>query len=177
MNDVPLHPAIVHLPLALAMLIPLLALGVALAIHRGKLPRWLWSGVLALQLLMVGTGYLAMQTGEGDEEVVEQAVPESAIEEHEEAAEAFVWTAAALGVVFILGVALPKAPWRSAAMAVSTFGAVGVAVLALNVGHLGGELVYEHGAASAHVSNANGAPRAGRSGGEGDDEEEDDDDD
>jgi hypothetical protein len=118
-----------------------------------------------------------MQTGESDEEAVERVVPESAIEEHEEAAEAFVWSAAALGVVFILGVALPKAPWRSVAMAVSTLGSVGVAVLALNVGHLGGELVYEHGAASAHATNATGAsPSAWTGEGEDEDDEDDDDD-
>ena len=177
MNDIPLHPALVHLPLALSVLVPILALGLTLAIHRGKLPRWLWSGVLGLQLLMIATGWLAMQTGGSDEEIVERVVPEFAIEEHEEAAEAFVWSAAALGVVFILGVALPKAPWRSGAMALSTLGSVGVAVLALNTGHLGGELVYEHGAASAHVSAAAGGAGSDGTAGEGDEDDEDDDDD
>jgi hypothetical protein len=55
-------------------------------------------------------------------------------------------------VLFVLGVALPKREWRSGAMAAATLAAVVVAGLALNVGRLGGELVYEHGAASARAS-------------------------
>ncbi|MCB9598346.1 MAG: hypothetical protein H6719_36870 [Sandaracinaceae bacterium] len=167
MNDMPLHPAIVHLPLGLAMLIPLLALGAAVAIHRGSLPRWLWGGVLALQLLMVAGGLAAMNTGERDEEVVEDVVSERLIHEHEEAAERFVWVSAALGLLFALGVALPKPKWRSVAMAASVIGSLGAAGLALDVGHEGGVLVYRHGAAAAHATPGGAATRA---------EDEDDDD-
>jgi hypothetical protein len=116
-----------------------------------------WAVALGSQLLMVGAGFVSMQTGEGDEERVERVVPESAIEAHEEAAELFVWSAAGAAALFVLGVALPKREWRSGAMAASTLAAVAVAALALNVGRLGGELVYQHGAASAYASPAPGA--------------------
>lgn len=169
----PLHPAIVHLPLALAMLIPLLALGLAVAIHRGKLPRWVWAVALGSQLLMVGAGFVGMQTGEGDEERVERVVPESAIEAHEEAAELFVWSAAGVAVLFVLGVALPKPSWRSGAMAASTVAAVAVAALALNVGRLGGELVYQHGAASTFVSSTPGTSAPVEAGGWDEDDDDD----
>lgn len=172
MNDMPLHPAIVHLPLGLAMIIPVIALVVAIGVHREKLPRWAWALPFALQLSMVLSGLVAMQTGEQDEERVEEVVAEHAIEEHEEAAEAFVRVAGALSVVFLLGVALPKPSWRAAAMAVSTVGSVAVTVLALGVGHAGGELVYQHGAASAYAAEAR-VPPGGLPGGH---YEEDDDD-
>lgn len=154
MGSIPLHPAIVHLPLALAMLAPLIALGVAVAVHRDKLPRWTWGAVLGLQLLLVGSGFVAMQAGENDEELVERVVSERVIHEHEEAAEAFVYTAGAIAVLFALGLGLPKPQWRSAGMAAAVLGSLAVAGLALNVGHSGGELVYVHGAAAAHAGSA-----------------------
>ncbi|MEQ8461684.1 MAG: DUF2231 domain-containing protein [Sandaracinaceae bacterium] len=156
MSSIPLHPAIVHLPLALGLLVPLIALGVAVAVHQGKLPRWAWGAVLGLQVLLVGSGFVAMQTGERDEEVVERVVAESVIEAHEEAAETFVYAAAGSTLLFLLGLALPRRIWRSAAMGAAVAGSVAVAGLALGVGHSGGELVYVHGAAAAHVSGAPG---------------------
>lgn len=150
MSSLPLHPAVVHLPLALAVLVPAIGLVVAALVHRGKLPRFAWAGVLALQLVLVGSGFAALRSGEADEDVVERVVPKAAIHAHEEAAELFVGAAAALLIAFALGLALPRRGWRTAAMAASIAGSVGVAVLALDVGRLGGELVYTHGAAAAH---------------------------
>lgn len=151
MSSVPLHPAIVHLPLALALLVPLLAAGVAVMVHRGNLPRSAWAAVLGLQLLLVGTGFAAIQTGEHDEEQVESIVSHDVIHGHEEAAEGFVYTAAALSALFVLGLVLPRPAWRSGAMGLAAVGSLAVAALAVNVGHSGGELVYVHGAAQAHI--------------------------
>jgi len=51
-TQLPLHPLIVHLPLALALLVPLLAAGTLLAWWRGWLPgRRSWAVVVALQAL------------------------------------------------------------------------------------------------------------------------------
>lgn len=152
----PLHPAIVHLPLALALLLPLLAAGAAFAIHRRKLPRWVWVVVIGLEALLVGTGVLAIRTGEGDEERVESIVPESVLEAHEEAATIFVGAAGVALAIGLLGAALPGARARSAAMAATALALAGVAFLAFQVGRAGGELVYAHGAASAYA--ARGAP-------------------
>lgn len=160
MSSTPLHPAIVHLPLALSLLVPLLAIGVALAVHRGKLPRWVWGGVLGLQLMLVGSGFLAMRSGENDEEIVENVVSHDIIHEHEEKAELFVYTAAGLSVLFLLGLALPRRSWRSGAMALAAVGSIGVGVLGLNTGHSGGELIYVHGAASAHLDTPAGEARS-----------------
>ncbi len=154
MSSVPIHPAIVHLPLALALLVPIVALGAAVAVHRGKLPRWVWAVVLGLQAALVGSGALAMQTGERDEDRVEAIVGDSAMEAHEETAEHFVYAAAGLTVLFALGLVLPRAAWRSGAMGLAVIGSAALAALAIGVGHSGGELVYVHGAAAAHAAPA-----------------------
>lgn len=161
MSSIPIHPAIVHLPLALALLVPIVALGAAIAVHRGKLPRWLWAAVLGLQIALVGAGAVAMQTGEHDEEKVEAVVAEAAIETHEEAAERFVYAAGAVTLLFALGLALPRPSWRSGAMGLAVAASVAVAGLALGVGHSGGELVYVHGAAAAHAPAPPGHAQAG----------------
>lgn len=162
MNSLPLHPAIVHLPLGLAILMPLLAAGFAWALWSGRVRSRAWIAVVALQALLVGSGMLAMNTGEADEDRVEAVVQKSAIHQHEELAEQFVWTAGA--TLFLTGVVLlfrqPKA--TRALTALSVVGTIAVAGMALRVGHAGGQLVYAHGAASAYTgaAKASAAPPA-----------------
>ena len=74
MPTLPLHPALVHLPLGLAMVLPLVAFGVALAVLTRRLPRAAFAVVVALQALLVGAGIVSMQLGERDEKRVEQVV-------------------------------------------------------------------------------------------------------
>ena len=90
----PLHPAVIHPPIALAVLIPLLAAGALFAIQRGFLPARSWSAVASLQVLLAGSAWVAVETGEDQEERVEEVVAEHHIEEHEEAAEWFAIAAA-----------------------------------------------------------------------------------
>jgi uncharacterized membrane protein len=162
MNSLPLHPAIVHLPLGLAILMPLLAAGFAWALWSGRVRSRAWIAVVALQALLVGSGMLAMNTGEADEDRVEAVVQKSAIHQHEELAEQFVWTAGA--TLFLTGVVLlfrqPKA--TRALTALSVVATIAVAAMALRVGHAGGQLVYAHGAASAYTgaAKASAAPPA-----------------
>jgi len=86
----PLHPAVVHFPIVLAVLLPVAA-GVALVtIHRGARPLHAWLPVVALSLALTGSAWVAVQTGQNEEERVEAVVAESAIESHEEAAEVFL---------------------------------------------------------------------------------------
>jgi hypothetical protein len=64
-----------------------------------------WWIVFGLQIMLAGSSFAAMETGEIDEERAEQVVPESAIEKHEEAAEVFSWATLA-GLPFLLGLGL-----------------------------------------------------------------------
>lgn len=153
MNSLPLHPAVVHMPLALSILMPLFAAGLAWAMWAGRVRPRAWLLVVALQALLVGSGFVAMNTGGAEEERVEAVVQERAIETHEELAEQFVWAAggtlALAGLVLLFGTRT-IAGGLSAAVVIAT---VVVAVLGLRVGHAGGQLVYVHGAASAYTSN------------------------
>lgn len=76
------HPKVVHIPIALGVLMPLLAGGVLLAWWRQWLPARSWVLVVALQAIVLGSGIVALQTGESEEDRVERVVPEQAIEEH-----------------------------------------------------------------------------------------------
>lgn len=150
MTNLPLHPALVHLPLALAVLVPLVALFVWLGQKSGKLSPQTWMLVIGLQLLLVGSGYLSMQLGENDEETVEHFVKnEAAIETHEEAAELFVFSEAALLVLIIAAGFLGKIPYLKP---FSVLTSVVLMITALNAGHTGGKLIYEEGAAQAYSS-------------------------
>jgi len=154
----PLHPKLVHLPIALAVLMPLISGGLLIAWWRGALQRRTWIIAIALQVLLVGSGLLALRTGEGDEERVERAVPEAVIEAHEEAAEAFVITAGVV-LVIALGAALIRRERAARIVAAcAALGTLGVLGAGYRTGQAGGELVYRHGAASAWTSPATQLP-------------------
>ena len=61
----PLHPAIVHFPIVLTMLLPLFALGALWAIRRGARPMRAWGLTSAVAGALVASAWLAVQTGEG----------------------------------------------------------------------------------------------------------------
>lgn len=158
----PLHPAVVHLPIALAVLAPWVALAALVSIRRGWLPARTWLTVVALHALLAGSAWLAVETGEQEEERVERVVAERPIETHEERAEVFLGlslaalAAAALGMLRGRAGRLAQVGTLVAALAVLVSGAA--------VGHTGGELVYRHGAGQAYATGAAGAaalaPRA-----------------
>lgn len=153
MGSLPLHPAFVHLPLGLAILMPLFALGLALAARRHDLGRSPWLALVALQSLLAVSAVVALKTGQRDEDLAEKVVPKGAVHEHEEAAEGFLVSTFVVLAVAAAGAFLPgrlAVPVRGLAVA----GTLVVAGLGLRAGHLGGRLVYVHGAASAHVQKA-----------------------
>ena len=155
MDTALLHPKLVHLPIALAILMPALTIGMAVAINRKWLPTRAWLLVVIFQGLLVGSGLLALETGEIDEEIVEAVVPESALHRHEEAAETFVWFGAvSLGLLLLPMFLRRRTGARTASFAVGSIATLGVLGMGFQVGGAGGDLVYVHGAASAHSINA-----------------------
>lgn len=163
--DLPLHPKIVHLPIALAVLMPLLTGGVLLAIWRDWLPQRAWSLVFAGQLLLVGSGMLAMRSGEADEERVERVVPEAAIGAHEAAAERFVWGGGVLLGLMLLPLVVRRPRARLAVGAATFADTLVVLGLGYQVGQKGGELVYGHNAGAAFAgATATGGPPMSRDG-------------
>ncbi|MBW2294435.1 MAG: hypothetical protein JRG89_14430 [Deltaproteobacteria bacterium] len=150
----PLHPALVHFPIVLAVLAPFLAAAAAWAIYSGRLSGRSWVGIVILQVLVAGTAWIATETGENEEDRVERVVSERYIEEHEEAAERFLVLAALV------------VPLAAAGMLTGGVGAINrvltivLSLVALaaagSAGHSGGELVYRHGAAMAYTQTGSG---------------------
>jgi len=146
-----LHPFIVHLPLGLAILAPLLILLLAVLEGKGKLTPSAWLAVLLVQVLLTAGSLAAMKSGEGEEERVERALPEAVLHVHEEAAELFLWGGVAglvLAVVMVL-------PLGAGLRRVVPFLLLGVSLvtlaLGLRTGKFGGELVYRHQAPAARL--------------------------
>jgi len=146
----PLHPAVVHFPIVLASLLPLVALAALLAITRGGASPRAWIAVVALGGALALSSWAALETGEEEEDTVEGVVSNSVIHEHEEAAEGLMITS---GIIF-LALAVGMAPGRIGVTArlLSTPASLVLVFMAFRVGGSGGELVYEHGAAAAYVS-------------------------
>lgn len=149
----PLHPAVVHFPIVLAVFLPVIAAVILWKIHDGARQRS-WGYVVLTAVLLVGSGLVAKETGEDQEDKVEQVVPEGAVHDHEEAAEAFL-----LAAWIVLGISLvgfaPGVAGKAGRL-VAFAGTLAVLWFGWRVGDLGGKLVYQHGAASAYTADAAG---------------------
>jgi uncharacterized membrane protein len=151
MDELLFHPKLVHLPVALAVLMPLVTGGVLLAWWRGWFDRRVGVLVFALQALLVGSGALAMNTGEKEEERVERVVAEEHIEAHEEAAEVFVWASGAVLLLMAVPLVLPNGRTRHALLLGGFLGTLIVFGLGYKAGEAGGRLVYQYGAAQVYM--------------------------
>lgn len=148
----PLHPAIVHFPIALSVLLPFFAVGAIWAIRRGTRPRLAWGVTTALFAALSLSSWVAVETGEQQDERVEEVVAEAPIHSHEEAAEAFLLFS--LGMLGVAAVGLVPGRVGNGARLLGALGSVALLGAGYRVGHSGGELVYQYGAASAYTSGA-----------------------
>lgn len=151
----PLHPAVVHLPLGVVVLLPLFAVGALIAGARGTRPGRAWSLVVALHAVLAASAWLALRTGGEEEDRVERVVPKAALEEHEEAGER-LWMLALAGFA-VSGAGLFGGRFGVGARRVGATFTLVLLWAGWATGHSGGELVYRHGAAGAY---AGGAPEA-----------------
>jgi uncharacterized membrane protein len=149
-----LHPAVVHYPIALG------TVGAAGMLAYAVVPRaWLrWFGPLLLTLALAGAG-AAYFSGQSAEDRAEEAgVPEAEIEKHESTA---IWGIGVLALATLLA-------WASSAGRRGTWVAVPVAVAAAGMilwaAHLGGRLVFIHGAGRVPASAVPVIPEPGEDG-------------
>jgi uncharacterized membrane protein len=149
MLDLPLHPVVVHFPIVLGILLPFAGLLAWWGIKKEIVPQKTWLVIPALALVFTISSVVAVELGEKDEDKVEKFIAEDVIEEHEEAGEAIPWVAGTL-LVLSLGTLMRKNSHHlRLAVAVVSFAAL---VPLIHAGHTGGELVYQYGAANAHLS-------------------------
>ena len=149
MTDLPLHPMIVHFPIVLGALLPVVGLILWWAIRKEFVQPKAWALMMILTFLYAGSAVVAVELGEDDEDKVEKVIEEKYIEEHEEAGGAIPWIAGVLFVMACVGFTGAKSQkFRLVFCALSLLAIVPL----VNAGHTGGELVYEYGAANAHLS-------------------------
>ena len=160
----PLHPAVVHFPIVFVVLLPIAAAIALLAIRRGLPARQTWLPVVGLAAALTAVSWIAVQTGEREEEAVEEVVVRSAIHDHEESAELFFPLTIATLALFSVGLVAGRT--GQVVRIAAVLAALGLSVAGYRVGHSGGELVYEYGAASAYAD-------AGTAQGNDDDDDDD----
>lgn len=148
----PLHAAVVHMPMALTVLVPIFAIGALIAVQRGARPLRTWGVAAAMFAVLSLSAWASLETGEDQEDTVEVVVPKAALKTHEEAADKFLWLS--VGVLGIAAVGLLGGRIGTGARVLATIGSGVLLVAGYNVGHSGGQLVYQHGAASAYTTDS-----------------------
>ena len=153
-SSLPLHPVVVHFPVVFAVLAPIFAIGALIAIKRGSRPLIAWGLTAVLVVALSGSSWLALETGEDQEDIVENVVPDAALDTHEDAADRFF----SLSLVLLGVTAAGFLPGRAgtAARVVATAGALAMVVAGYQVGHTGGALVYQHNAGAAYATSSTG---------------------
>lgn len=144
--DLPVHPMVVHFPIAL------LAAGFVFELA-GMLLRRQWLGHAALLLLVLGAlgAVAAARTGEAAEEsILETPAIEEVLEEHEDGGKLTMW--AFLGLAALRAVlAWLKRFTAPVGWIFLVLWAAGLALL-YETAHHGGQLVYTHGAGVSVIS-------------------------
>jgi uncharacterized membrane protein len=151
----PLHPAVVHFPIVFAVLLPVSAFVALWTIRRGAAPFRARAVPLGLAVALTGSAWVALQSGEAEEDRVKGYVAEAPLHEHAEAAERFLVLAGVVPLVAVLG--LRSGSVGAAARLVASAGTLAVLLAGIQVGSVGGKLVYERGAAQAYVSGSSGS--------------------
>jgi len=143
----PLHPAVAHSPVVLAFLLPLFVGGRLWQIRRGTIVRRAWLLPTAAAAALAASAWLSVQTGDAQGERV---VGEAPLDTHEDTAEIFLFASVAMTLVaatgFVTGIT------GRAARVLTGVGSLAFVGLVTRVGHTGGQLVYQHGAASAYTT-------------------------
>ncbi len=148
----PLHPALIHFPIVLMIFLPVVAVGALLAIRGGLRPSRAWAFPLGLAAVLAVSSFAAVRTGQAEEERVDEQVPTTMIETHEEAGERFLILSGILVVVMAAG--LIRGGVGRAARVVGVAGALALTVAGYQVGHSGGQVVYGDGTAPGLVAGA-----------------------
>ena len=149
------HPVIVHFPIVVTALMPFLILIFAYMIKINKMTPRGWLIIIGLQLVVTITGYVALESGEIEEEAVARVVDKTFINQHEEAAEIFVGTSV---IVLVLSTAvffLRTEFQFYSKLAIALISIVST-YLGYHAGKLGKDLIYTHGAASVYAGEHRG---------------------
>jgi uncharacterized membrane protein len=143
----PLHPALVHFPIVLALLLPVVALTALWAIRRGIAARRAWLAPLAVVAGLALSAWISVETGEQDEERAEKVVGEQTLERHEDAAHLFLGLS--VGLLALTAAGLVGGPFGRTARGLGVAASLGLIAAGFQVGHTGGRIVYGNGVTGA----------------------------
>ena len=136
----PLHPAIVHFPIVFTILLPIVAAGALWSIRRGVRPARAWALPMLAAVALSLSAWLAVQTGEADEERAEDIVGEQVLHTHEEAAERFLLLSG--GVALLMAAGFLRGTPGKAGRLLASSAALALVLAGYQVGHSGGRMVY-----------------------------------
>jgi len=147
-----LHPMVIHLPLGLMFLAPIIIFLLWQKVKENAdqdlSQNDLWRVLIVVLLIMTIASFVSMMTGEHDEEIVEKLVPEEPIESHEDIAKIFT-----ISVVILLAGSVAIAYLKENIRNLMIISLLGLSLVVIALGGLtgkkGGELVYQHKAANA----------------------------
>ncbi len=148
----PFHPVIVHFPIALSFILPFLTFIFIYFIKTDRMKPSAWMIIAGLQLFTVASGYLALETGEREEKVVEKVVQKSFISEHEKYAEIFVGVTVLAAVVSVAAYFLAGSIQLYAQLA-NVIILIVAAFFAYETGEHGGDIIYKHNGARIYQLN------------------------
>jgi len=161
MNQLFFHPKLVHLPVALGLIIPLVATGLLICWWRDWLPKRTWIVAIALQALLVGAGFVTIDSGEDQAQRVAHVVAKQHIHEHAERAETYVWFGVGVLAVMLLAGIVRHRRSSLALATIATLGTLVGVALDYRAGEAGGDLVYRYGAAQAYTGVISSQQHAG----------------
>ena len=150
-HPLPLHPKLVHVPMALCILMPMVVGLIWTGVRRGWFTPHAWLIAVFLQGATLVGGLAALQTGKSDGVQVEGYASDDALATHEARAEWFLYIAGVnlglCGATWLL--------WRDRRRqhvfgAVAALALVGGSYAGYRVGDAGGRLVYVGNASDAH---------------------------
>jgi len=149
MEGLPTHPVVVHLPLVLAVLLPLVSGAIGYAVWKGRASGRLWAWVVAGHFVLFASAGAASLLGEADARRIQTRIDADVVEVHEAEGHRLLFASGITFALALAGLVLQRPKQRHTAMA-ATF-AFGLACAALGVlaGRGGAVLVYQHGAAAA----------------------------
>jgi uncharacterized membrane protein len=151
----PLHPALVHFPIALSLVAVLLEL-----VARHRRARSLeGAAAVVISLAALGSVAAVVSGNAAHDEAVVAPAAASMVTRHEEVGEIAMWLLLALAAARLV---LTRSGWFTGAVPwVYLAGAVLVAGMVSYNGYLGGRMVFEHGLGTAPVQRGSAPARSG----------------
>lgn len=148
---IPLHPFLAHIPLVLSLLMPFVLWTAVVLIAKEKASPKAWWPTVILQIVVVVSAYIALSSGEGEEDLVAQYVSKKFIGQHENMAEVFSGLSVILlGVMIVINFVQEKLA-KHLRLIAAVFSIVPLGV-GLYAGRLGGEIAYAQGGAEAYYA-------------------------